>query len=359
LEGAYQEEQNTFVPLVGATFDIFSIPFLVLKTNSDSTFHFLAGNQSLSVRSSFFNGNVQKDTLLSSLCSSQVYLQIEERIRKAYKSRKLINFVLNFENQPDRQSSNNIIVWPFAKNEKVFIDLVGVLETQPYLPCEILQRNFFQELIAVYQDRVHYGDLFFDVWRTAGEVKYPGFISHARRTAELALLLGSEMGLSEQELRSLWEGAQLHDIGKLAIPDYILLKPGRLSRAEWKIIKEHTFIAQTILEGFPIAQESMDVIYYHHEQWDGQGYLEGLSGKSIPLFARIFSVVDVWDALLSDRPYRRAYKVSDARSYLMEQGCKKFDPEILDCFLKLVDTELVRILYDGSCSGWRCDTRLL
>ena len=165
------------------------------------------------------------------------------------------------------------------------------------------------------------------------DLEAPG---HAQRIVMLSQMLAQEAGLSGDDLVHFRRGALLHDIGKIAIPDAILNKPGKLTEVEWGIVRQHPQKAFEILSGIPFLQPAMDVPYYHHEKWDGSGYPHGLSGEQIPIGARIFALVDVWDALTSDRPYRKAWAVTDAVNYLREQAGKHFDPTLVEPFIQIV-----------------------
>jgi HD-GYP domain-containing protein (c-di-GMP phosphodiesterase class II) len=145
------------------------------------------------------------------------------------------------------------------------------------------------------------------------------------------------MGMSEEEMVHVRRGALLHDIGKLAIPDSILLKGGPLTREEWDIMRKHSTYAFELLAPIPYLRPALDIPYYHHERWDGTGYPLGLKGESIPLAARIFSLVDVWDALCSDRPYRKAWPPAKALEYFHEESGRFFDPHVVEVFFKMVD----------------------
>ena len=131
-------------------------------------------------------------------------------------------------------------------------------------------------------------------------------------------------------------GALLHDIGKMAIPDGILLNTGKLSQEEWGIMKKHPVYAKEMLSPIDYLVPALEIPYYHHERWDGSGYPQGLSGDDIPIAARIFAVVDVWDALQSDRPYRKAWSEKEAIQYLKDQSGKEFDPKVVSEFLDLI-----------------------
>jgi HD-GYP domain-containing protein (c-di-GMP phosphodiesterase class II) len=160
---------------------------------------------------------------------------------------------------------------------------------------------------------------------------------------ELSTQLARAMGLNEEEIVYMRRGALVHDIGKLAIPDDILLKPGALNDDERKILQQHPVYAKQMLMDVSFLRPCVDVAYSHHERWDGQGYPDGLKGENIPLKARIFAVVDQWDALSSDRPYRKAWSRDDVIAYLRENSGKIYDPKIVNVFLSLVRDEIKAI----------------
>ncbi len=159
---------------------------------------------------------------------------------------------------------------------------------------------------------------------------------HTRRVSDLTLRLARHMRIPEDEHVFLLHGALLHDIGKLGIPDAILLKPGSLNSQEWEVMKQHPQYAYNILAPIISLRETLDIPLYHHERWDGSGYPFGLSGEKIPVAARLFAIVDVFDALTSDRPYRSAWPYSEAVAYIREQSGELFDPEIVAKFLELI-----------------------
>ena len=147
--------------------------------------------------------------------------------------------------------------------------------------------------------------------------------------------LALEIGIEGEALLQVRRGALLHDIGKIAIPDCILLKPGELTSEEWVPMRQHPVYAYETLSSIPYLRPALDIPYCHHERWDGSGYPQGLTGEDIPLAARIFAVVDVWDALTSDRPYRNAWPEEKVEEYFHNQSGKKFDPKIVDTFFYL------------------------
>lgn len=173
-------------------------------------------------------------------------------------------------------------------------------------------------------------------WARALELRDSDTEGHTRRVMELTVRLGEELELNGEDLTNLRRGALLHDIGKVAIPDRVLRKPGKLDDDEWEIMRRHPTYAREMLAPITYLQGALDIPCCHHECWDGSGYPDGLRGEDIPLAARIFAIVDVWDALLMDRPYRKAWPVEKARKHMLDLGGKQFDPEILAIFLEMV-----------------------
>lgn len=160
---------------------------------------------------------------------------------------------------------------------------------------------------------------------------------HSRRVTEITMRIAQEIGIDDSELVHIRRGALLHDIGKMAIPDSILLKPGRLTFEEREVMKFHTTYAFDMIYNIDYLRPAVDIPHYHHEKWDGTGYPKGLAGYEIPLPARIFAVVDVYDALCFERPYRSAWPREKAIEYIRLQAGIHFDPEVVKVFLKLID----------------------
>lgn len=156
---------------------------------------------------------------------------------------------------------------------------------------------------------------------------------HSRRVTERTVRIARAFGISEGRLPHIRRGALLHDIGKLGVPDNILLKPGKLTEEEWATMRRHPELGHRLLAPISYLRPALDIPYCHHEKWDGSGYPRGLKGEEIPLEARIFAVVDVWDALCSDRPYRPAWPEEKALSYLTDQAGSHFDPLVVEVFL--------------------------
>lgn len=157
---------------------------------------------------------------------------------------------------------------------------------------------------------------------------------HSRRVSQMSVRLARHYGMNEIEISHLRRGALLHDVGKIGIPDSILLKPDKLSDGEWVWMKQHPQYAYDLMKNIPFLRRALNVPYCHHEHWDGSGYPRGLVGEEIPLSARIFTVIDVWDALTSERSYRKDKWSGDrALQYIQENSGKLFDPEVVKVFL--------------------------
>ena len=171
-------------------------------------------------------------------------------------------------------------------------------------------------------------------WSRALDLRDKETEGHTQRVTQMTLKLAQSLGIHDNELLQIQRGALLHDIGKMGIPDNILLKPGPLTDEEWVVMKKHPTYAYEMLSSINYLHEALTIPYCHHEKWDGTGYPRGLQEKQIPLAARIFAVVDVWDALTNDRPYRPAWKKQDVIKYIQEQAGKHFDSEITSIFLQ-------------------------
>lgn len=173
-------------------------------------------------------------------------------------------------------------------------------------------------------------------WARTLEMRDHETEGHSQRVTELAVSLAQRMGIKDKDLVQIRRGAVLHDIGKMAIPDELLHKPGELTVDEWDIMQQHPVYAYEWLSHIDFLKEALDIPRYHHEKWDGTGYPEGLIGEDIPLSARIFAIVDVWDALLSDRPYRIAWTKQKTLKHIQDQSGKHFDPKVVKSFIKLI-----------------------
>ena len=178
-----------------------------------------------------------------------------------------------------------------------------------------------------------------EAWAAAFETQHKEASGHLERVVNLALELAKDMGFPEEELVHIRRGALLHDIGKISIPDEIISKQGKLTEEEYDVVRRHPLFAKKWLSQIELLKPALQIPYYHHEKWDGSGYPLGLKGKDIPLAARMFSVVDVWDALTSDRPYRRALSKEEALNLIISQSGSHFDPKVVEHFIKVLSNE--------------------
>lgn len=225
----------------------------------------------------------------------------------------------------------------FVPNEE-WIDLLNTLATQAAIAIEnndlltSLKRSN-EELVIAY-DRTLEG------WAYALELRDRETVGHSRRVTDLTMRLARRIGISGPELANIRRGTLLHDIGKMGLPDSVLLKKGPLTSEEEKVMQTHPQLAYDMLLAIPYLKPALDIPYYHHEKWDGTGYPHGLKGEEIPLAARIFAVVDVWDAVVFDRPYREAWTRQEAIEYIRDQSGIHFDPQVVEVFLRIVEEEI-------------------
>jgi HD-GYP domain-containing protein (c-di-GMP phosphodiesterase class II) len=175
-------------------------------------------------------------------------------------------------------------------------------------------------------------------WSRAMDLRDKETEGHTQRVTDMTVRLALAMNINETDIVHIRRGALLHDIGKLGIPDHILLKSDQLTDEEWLIMRQHPVYAFNMLASVYYLHHALEIPYCHHEKWDGSGYPHGLKGLEIPLAARIFAVADVWDAITSDRPYRKGWSKVNALDYIKEQSGKYFDPQVVNVFLKIIDT---------------------
>jgi PAS domain S-box-containing protein len=197
--------------------------------------------------------------------------------------------------------------------------------------------SLFEDLQRSNEELVVALDTMLEGWGRSLELREVGKEGHTERVAMNTVRLAREIGIRDAEMVHIRRGAILHDIGEIGVPEHILLKPGSLSDQEMDEIRRHPEYAHQLLSDVRHLQPSIDIPYCHHERWDGKGYPRGLRESEIPLAARIFAVADVWDAMRSDRPYRKARTDREALAYIQEQSGSHFDPKIVELFLLLVD----------------------
>ena len=220
-----------------------------------------------------------------------------------------------------------------ARNQS-WLDFLKSLSRQAALAID--KAELFSELKHSNEELGLAYDATIEGWSKALEMRSHETAGHTQRVTEITLRLGRAFNMSDEDLLQVRRGALLHDIGKISIPDDILQKPGPLTEEEWQVMRCHPGFAYDLLQPIAYLSRAMEIPYCHHEKWDGSGYPRGLAGNQIPLEARIFCIVDVWDALLSDRPYRQAWSREKTLNYLKEQSGAHFDPEVLNKTLPLL-----------------------
>jgi putative two-component system response regulator len=238
----------------------------------------------------------------------------------------------DFMNKPFNTAELQLRVANHVRSKKL-ADLARtmnqVLEAEVKKKTEELQEALLQSRLAEYEISLRLG--------RAAEFRDQDTGQHLRRVAEMASCLGGLAGLSEAECQLLRHAAPLHDVGKIGIPDQILLKPAKLDSDEFNIIKQHTLIGGKILadaEEYPVLTVARMLALQHHEKWDGSGYPQGLAGENIHRYSRIMAIVDVFDALTTERPYKDAFPLQEAVQHMTQSSGSYFDPAFLDLFLE-------------------------
>ena len=222
---------------------------------------------------------------------------------------------------------------PLAPNAEWF-DILKTLAEHVAIAMD--NASLFEDLRLSNRDLALAYNATIEGWSRAMDMRDKETENHTRRVTDITMRLAQSMEIGEDQMVHIWRGALLHDIGKLGVPDSILLKPGGLTEEEWVVMRRHPQLAYDLLYPIEYLRPALDIPYCHHEKWDGSGYPRGLKGEEIPLAARIFALADVFDALTSGRPYTKAWKLPEVVNYFLEQSGKHFDPLIVDTFLSLL-----------------------
>jgi len=226
-----------------------------------------------------------------------------------------------------KAGADDFITKPFDSME-LLVRLHGVTRLNRFRHIAEQRRelgNLHDELLIAYDETIR-------GWSEALDLRDKETEGHTQRVTEKTLKLARYYGLDDEAIMHIQRGALLHDIGKLGIPDSILLKPAQLTNNEWSIMRRHPVLAYEWLKDVAYLRPALDIPYCHHEKWDGTGYPRGLKGEEIPIAARLFALADVWDALTSDRPYRKAMSHAEAHQYIQSQSQKHFDPKLVELF---------------------------
>lgn len=227
----------------------------------------------------------------------------------------------------------------FSKEKKFddpeWVELLETLAGQAAIAFETIR--LFSELRQANHELILTYDTTLEGWSRALDLRDKETEGHTQRVTELSIKLAKLLGIQDEEIVHIRRGSLLHDIGKLGVPDHILLKEGSLDDEEWKQMRQHPLHAYNLLHPISYLRPALDIPRSHHEHWDGNGYPDALKGTEIPFAARIFAVVDVWDALTSNRPYREAWSHQKTLRYIKERSGKQFDPSVVDAFLLLIE----------------------
>jgi HD-GYP domain-containing protein (c-di-GMP phosphodiesterase class II) len=216
--------------------------------------------------------------------------------------------------------------------EQEWMNYFETLATQAAIAIE--SASLFENLQRSNTELMLAYDATIEGWSRALDLRDRETEGHTQRVTEMVLELAEKMDMRDTEKLDLRRGALLHDIGKMGVPDSILFKSGPLSESEWEVMQQHPFYAYRMLSPITYLKRALEIPYCHHEKWNGSGYPRGLKGEEIPLSARMFAIVDVFDALTSVRPYRAAWTPEAVYRYIQEESGKHFDPRVVKIFLE-------------------------
>ena len=238
------------------------------------------------------------------------------------------------------QHKNGSYVWLETSAHAIIDRISGVIIEVHSASRDITERKKGEE--ALQDAHKHLQEAYertIEGWVRALDLRDRETEGHTQRVTELTLKVAQTLGFSEQELSHIRRGALLHDMGKMAIPDEILQKRGPLNELEWEKMRRHPVYAYEMLSPITYLLPALDIPFCHHERWNGSGYPRGLKGTDIPLVARLFAIVDVWDALCSDRPYRKKLPQKEVVAYLREKSGQLFEPRLVDVFLSVIENK--------------------
>jgi PAS domain S-box-containing protein len=322
IEDSLRFSENRYRLLFNEMEEGFALHEIICNSNGTPVdYRFLELNPSFERQTGLKRDELIGNTVMETLPETEPYW-IE-----AYGKVALLDETLHYENY-----SSALNKWfsvsAFCPKRGLFATTITDI-TERKQADDLLQ-GFAMELNVAY-------DATLQGWANALELREHETAGHSHRVVQQTLMLAQELQVHPHELIHMERGALLHDIGKMGIPDSILLKPGSLTDDEWQIMRQHPMYAYNLLNRIDYLKPALDIPYAHHEKWDGSGYPRKLKGEAIPLSARIFAVIDVWDALSSNRPYRPAWEKDSIIQYLNDQSGKHFDPQVIQAFLQLLD----------------------
>lgn len=232
------------------------------------------------------------------------------------------------------------IIWLESSARAIRDNTTGLITEVQTASRDITERKRAEEELkaAHFQLREAY-ERTIEGWVRALDLRDRETEGHTQRVTELTIKVARKVGFSEEQLAHMKRGALLHDMGKIAIPDEILQKPGPLNEMEWEKMRRHPIYAYEMLSPISYLHPALEIPFFHHERWNGSGYPHGLKGEDIPLAARLFAIIDVWDALRSDRPYRKQLPRPQVIEYLKSHAGTLFDPRLVEVFLSVIENE--------------------
>jgi len=234
---------------------------------------------------------------------------------------------------------NGEYIWVETTARLFFDEASGQQEFQASSRNITERKEAEEQLQRAHNDLQEAYDKTIEGWVLALDLRDKETEGHTQRVTNMTEKLARAIGFSDEEIMHIRRGALLHDMGKMGIPDEILQKPGPLTDDEWVIMRRHPEMAHQMLSQIKYLQEAITIPYYHHERWNGNGYPHKLKGEDIPLQARMFAVVDVWDALSSDRPYRKKMPQKEVEDYLRKESGNLFDPHVVEIFIPLISSD--------------------
>lgn len=261
---------------------------------------------------------------------------LRSTIAQRYAIQRLEKFVLNnFCTQNEATSS------PLSLEEQQIYSVLSAKTDQQIYQYIVLMSSILSSLHDNINKKDYYQRLeeVFELIAQMLEISDYETAGHSKRVVQISALFADTIGFPYK--KELMLGALVHDVGKIIVPSMILNKPARLEEKEWELMKQHVRAGELIIKNLPdVPEVTLNVVRYHHERWDGSGYLRGLKGEEIPLEARLFAIVDVYDALAHERPYKKPWTKRQIKKYFIQNKNKLFDPELVDVFVKKIMPQL-------------------
>lgn len=276
------------------------------------------------------------EELIGVICFDLIHTEDHTRIKRIFTG-KPTSETYTIAYRAHRKDGS--IIW-LESSARAIRDNTGMVTEIQTASRDITERKRAEEELqaAHFQLREAY-ERTIEGWVRALDLRDRETEGHTQRVTELTLKVARQVGFTDEQLAHMKRGALLHDMGKIAIPDEILQKPGPLNETEWEKMRRHPIYAYEMLSPIAYLNPALEIPFFHHERWNGSGYPHGLKGEEIPLAARLFAIIDVWDALLSDRPYRKQLPREQVIEYLKTHAGTLFDPRLVEIFLSVIENE--------------------